>query len=413
MVSLLTRMSIAQKIGLSFIVLALLLFALVKYINSTKSKVPVIFSQKELLSTLWQDYKINAIDGPSGRTVDKQQGDISTSEGESYTMLRAVWMDDQATFDSSYKWTTTILQHKNDHLFSWRFGQRPDKTYGILTDQGGQNAAADADGDIALALLFAHEKWGTPYYLDQAKTIIKDIYKNEVVTINGKPVLAADDVEQFSPTRVVVNPSYFAPYAYRLFAIVDPIDNWHGVIDSSYSILQQSALLPLNTAKGVGIPPDWIEIDRATGAIKAVTDNPALTTNYSYDALRIPWRIALDWQWYQEPRAKALLDTFSFFKTQWQSNHLLGTTYGHDGSTSRVIESPAMYGGIIGYFMISDPDDAKMVYQQKLQLLYDPDTNSWRKNLSYYDDNWAWFGIALYNELLPNLGSTITSQEAK
>ncbi len=412
MVSFLTRMTVLQKIGLALLIVAVLLYILVRYENSPKAKVPLVFSQKELLSTLWQAYKSDNIESGSNRTLDKQQNNITTSEGESYTMLRAVWMDDQATFDASYKWTTDILQHKNDHLFSWQFGQLPDKKYGVLTNQGGQNAASDADSDIALALLFAHEKWGNQYYLDQAKLIIKDIYKNEVVTINGKPILVADDVEQFSSSRVVINPSYFAPYSYRLFAIVDPQDNWKGVIDSSYDILQQTTTMQLNGVNGT-LPPNWVEMDHHSGSIRAVTDNSSLTTQYSYDALRIPWRIALDWQWYQEPRAKSYLDSLSFFEQQWQAHGKLSTVYNHDGSAPTILESPAMYGGVIGYFMTSDPADAKNVYAQKLQLLYDPDTNAWRKVLSYYDDNWAWFGIAMYNNLLPNLGSTITSQEAK
>jgi hypothetical protein len=53
--------------------------------------------------------------------------------------------------------------------------------------------------------------------------------------------------------------------------------------------------------------------------------------------------------------------------------------------------------------MVSDPELAKEVYEKKLAFLFDQDTNTWKGDLSYYDSNWAWFGIALYNGLLPNL----------
>jgi len=66
-----------------------------------------------------------------------------------------------------------------------------------------------------------------------------------------------------------------------------------------------------------------------------------------------------------------------------------------------------MYGGTIGYFVIADPEKAQKVYQDKLVYLYNPDTDSWKQMLSYYDDNWAWFGIALYNRLLPNLVASL------
>ncbi|MBI2030558.1 hypothetical protein HYT05_02970, partial [Candidatus Kaiserbacteria bacterium] len=38
-----------------------------------------------------------------------------------------------------------------------------------------------------------------------------------------------------------------------------------------------------------------------------------------------------------------------------------------------------------------------------LLILFDPDTNTWRAPLSYYDANWVWFGMALYNDQLPDL----------
>lgn len=399
-------MTMIQKIGLGLIASAGILFAAVRFTNSAKSQVPLVFSQKELLSTLWQNYKIDNLENGTGRTLDKSQNNITTSEGQSYTLLRAVWMDDQATFDSSYKWANDALKHQNDHLFSWKFGQRSNKSYGVLTDQGGQNSASDADSDIALALLFAHEKWNNQYYLDEAKAIIRDMWKNEVVTIQGKPILAADDVERQSQSRIIVNPSYFSPYSYRLFALVDPAHNWQGVVDSSYDILARSASMKLDKGQSANIVPDWIQINRQNAEISAV-GNGSLTTNYSYDALRTPWRIALDWKWYQEPRAKTFLDSMSFFRDQWQASKAVSTTYSHDGTTDQMNETPAMYGGLIGYFMTSDEADAKEVYQQKLQILFNPDTNAWKKPLGYYDDNWAWFGIALYNDNLPNLGATI------
>jgi endoglucanase len=66
-----------------------------------------------------------------------------------------------------------------------------------------------------------------------------------------------------------------------------------------------------------------------------------------------------------------------------------------------------MYGATIGYFMVSDPKAAKDIYAKKLAYLWDADKNAWKETLSYYDDNWAWFGIALYNNLLPNLAATL------
>jgi endo-1,4-beta-D-glucanase Y len=394
-------------IGMGMIVFAAVLFLVVQYVNSSQRQVPIIFSQKEVLENTWAAYKINALEPQTGRTLDKSQNNLTTSEGESYTMLRAVWMDDKETFDKSLKFTQDILKHKNDNLHSWNFGEISEGKYGIQTKNGGDNSATDAESDIAVSLLFAYERWNDQSYLDQAKALVSDIWKYEVVTVKGKPILAANDVERLSPSKVIVNPSYLSPYAYHMFAVADPAHNWQGVVDSSYDILAQSLALPLDKRASANIPPDWIQINRSTGAVEAVK-NTNLTTNFSYDALRTPWRLALDWQWYGEPRAKQLLDQMTFFTTEWNTSREVSVTYSHDGAmVGEHTEVPALYGGLIGYFIASDAANADNVYKEKLQVLYDTDTNSWRTPLGYYDDNWAWFGIGMYLDLLPNLAQDL------
>jgi endoglucanase len=396
-------------IGISLICFAALLFIVVKFINSRKRQVPVIFSPKEVLENTWNTYKVDYLEAGSNRTLDKQQNNLTTSEGQSYTMLRAVWMDDKATFDASLKWTQDILKHKNDNLHAWVFGEQSPGNYTILTSKGGQNSATDAETDMAMSLLFAYGRWGDQSYMDQAQALIADIWKNEVVVINGKPVLVANDVEHLSPDKVLVDPSYFAPYEYRMFAAVDSKHDWQGVIDSSYDILTQSIASPLDKNTSANIPPDWVQVNRQTGAVTAATA-AGLTTNYGYDALRVPWRLALDWQWYGDPRDKQLLDSLNFFSKQWTAAKSLSVNYAHDGTLAGdETEVPALYGGVIGYFIVSDPKNAAEVYNQKLAILYNPDTNAWRTPLGYYDDNWTWFGIGLYQNLLPNLVAPASS----
>jgi endoglucanase len=321
-------------------------------------------------------------------------------------MLRAVWMDDRATFDNTFQWTKDNMQHDNDKLFSWLFGKRADGTYGILDDQGGNNAATDADVDIAVALLFASERWGDPKYLYDAVDIIDDIWDKEVALVNNKPVLTANDLAGNASPTVLVNPSYFAPYAYRLFAQVDSKHDWEGVVASSYEILKQSSRSSLDKQSTSGLVPDWLEINKATGVIQAPA-SASLTTNYSYDAMRTPWRIALDWKWHGEPQAKEFLQQLNFLEKEWDANGKLYSTYAHDGAVIGRNESAAMYGSSIGYFIVNSPEKAKKIYEEKLISLYSPGKQSWVEPLSYYDDNWAWFGLALYYDALPNLAKDI------
>lgn len=392
----------AKKIGYIFLLISILIFIAVLYKNNARRQIPIIFSPKSVLDATWLQYKIEYLEPETLRTLDKQQSNITTSEGQSYTMLRSVWLDDKETFDTSWQWTKDNLQRPNSHLTSWLFGQRPDGSYGVLTDRGGHNSASDADVDIALALIFAHSRWKDEIYLGDAHEIIDDIWEEEVVVINNKPYLAANNVEKQTSEKIILNPSYFAPYAYKIFAEIDVEHDWHALSDSSYEVIEQSMNINLGSEPSVKLPPDWITIDRQTGEL-GVVNNPNLTTNFGYDALRLPWRLTLDWKWNKDGRAEYLLKSMGFLESEWNKNGLIYATYTHDGKVVNKYESPAMYGGTIGYFMTANPSLAKEVYQKKLQTLYDPDEQAWKQVLSYYDDNWVWFGIALYNDLLPNL----------
>lgn len=390
--------------GIFLLAAAFAILGFIAYKNSTERQVPIVFSPRNELQALWDQYKKDYFEAGTYRTLDPQKSNITTSEGESYAMLRSVWLDDKDAFDKSWTWTKNNLQ-RQDHLFSWLFGRRADGTYGVVTQSQGQNTATDADTDIALALVFASGRWNQAQYLTDAKTIIGAIWDNEVVMVKGRPYIAADNVEKSAPQAMLVNPSYLAPYAYRIFAVLDPQHPWLQVVDTSYEVLSQSITLKLDKGSSANIPPDWVMIDKQTGALLPPTIS-GLTTNTSFDALRVPWRLYLDWLWYNEPRASSTLQSMDFFSSEWREKGRLYTSYEHDGSPVVKNQTAAFYGGTLGYFLVTDPGYARSIYNNKLQVLFSPDSNTWKVKLGYYDDNWAWFGVALYNNMLPNLAVT-------
>lgn len=365
---------------------------------------PPEFSKKNMLQALWYQYKDNYLEPVSLRSLDKQRDNITTSEGQSYTMLRSVWMDDKDTFDTVWQWSKDNLERKEDHLMSWLFGKDTNGAYRVLSDQGGYNTATDADSDMALSLLFASKRWGDQTYFGDAIVMIRDIWNKEVITINGKPYLLANNVEKTeNKSTAIVNPSYFSPYAYKIFATVDPTHDWLGLASTSYDILNKSMGMNLDKSSTNLMPPDWIVIDKKTAAVEAPPAQTGLSTNWSYDAMRTPWRIALDYIWFGDERAKATLDRMSFLKTEWEKNNALAISYMHDGTVVSATQAPAIYGGAIGYFIVADPRDAQELYATKLEALYDTNRSSWARPQSYYDENWAWFGMALYANELKNL----------
>lgn len=384
-----------------FSAIALILF--VAYMQGSKRQIPLVFSNKEMLEGLWNSYKDTYLEPETYRTLDKSRDNLTTSEGEAYTMLRAVWVGDRDIFDKSALWSKNNLKRKNDNLYSWLFGKRSDGTYGVITEQGGQNSASDADTDIALAYVFAYARWKDEAYLSKARLILSDIWKYEVIYVGNKPYLAADNVEKkVEKSSVLMNPSYFAPYAYRIFAEVDKKHPWSDLVATSYDVILKSITLPLNKGQSAKLPPDWIEMNKATGNIFA-SGSRNLSTNYSFDAMRVPWRVALDYLWNRDFRAVDALSHMKILDSIWESERVLGSSYSHDGKLVLPVETPSFYGANIGYFLLASPQNATEMYKEKLLALYDPDRDSWKDDLSYYDSNWAWFGIALYNDELPNL----------
>ena len=373
--------------------------------SSKKIDQNIIFAPNTLLAGTWNSYKQEYWESSTGRTLDKQQNDITTSEGQSYTMLRAVWMSDKSTFDKSWAWTKEQLQ-REDKLFSWRWGKKDDGSYGVLTNVNGQNSASDADGDIGLALLMAASRWQDASYLKDGKAVITSMYENEVVIVGGIPYLASNNLEKQSSSPIVMNPSYLSPAAYREFAKVDKAHNWNGVVDSSYSLIAKSMDEKLDTSKSAGLPPDWVLMDRQTGALTAPNVG-GLTTHYSYDAMRIPWRIGLDYKWNKDPRSKNLLSKMTFLNDQWRNNGKLYSTYSHDGNVVTKDEVAESYGTALAYYDVVDPDVAKAVYDQKITTLYDQNKNAWAQPITYYASNWVWFGIGLHIDQLPNLAADL------
>lgn len=386
---------LALVLGVGAVVAGVIIFVITYTPNNT------ITPARQLSAALWQSY-LKQQWLSEGRTVSMPTNSITTSESQSYTMLRAVWENDPSVFQTTWSWTQANLQQPN-HLFAWEWGRRADGSYGILTANGGQHTASDADCDIAFALLMAAHRWHNVSYERAAAQIIPAIWQVEVVPIQGKWYLAADDIEKTASTPyIIVNPSYFAPYEYRVFAGVDPTHPWSSLVKDSYEELQAMTKAPIGTSGSAQLPPGWVAVNRTTGQI-----SPSPTTgqlpNFSYNALRIPWRVALDWKWNHASLAKQTLQSFSGIQQLWSQSGQLLATYSHSGKPLVNYNSYAMYGGTLNYFAAFYPSEAKQIFDTKLyDPLYNRASGHLQQTLNYYDNNWVWFGIELYANQLTN-----------
>jgi endoglucanase len=395
-------MNARKIIGIGMIILSIAIALFVAYKNSRYDRITRSFSPYTLLQSSWIRYSENFIN-EDGRVVDDRFNDITTSEGQSYAMLRAVWVDDRETFDRSWTWTKENLDRESDNLFGWRWGRRQDGSYGFLED-GGENSASDADSDIALSLILASRRWNRPEYAQESKQILPDIWDHLTREVQGKRYLIAGNWADL-PEGLVINPSYFSPYAWRIFAEYDEDRDWNSLIDPAYELLERTSWEPLDREFAVGLPPDWVVLDRENGNLSKTLE-PQLTTNYSFDALRVPWRIALDYVWNEEEKAKSYLEkSFKFLSDYYSENNRLAGWYSHDGQVLGEKENPAMYAASLGYFSLIDPEIAGKIYQEKIIQLYATDQNSFRDDLPYYEQNWLWFGAALQERFLEDFNN--------
>lgn len=351
-------------------------------------------STRTQLQFAWNHYRDNHIVS-YGQVVDPQTG-ITTSEGQSYAMLRAVQMNDRDTFNGVWLWTQHHLQHRiDDNLLSWRWED------GAQTDSAN---ATDADLDIALALIFASQRFGEPAYLADARRLLADIWKQTVVEIDGRYYLLP--MEQSLARRdnfFLLNPSYFSPAHYRIFAEVDPVrrSQWLQLAEDTYDIL------------GSRLPANWLLVNNRTGELSSarryITQGDA--DMFGYDAFRILWRVGLDALWYDTERAKRYFEQISqVFLTDWRLHGDFSDQYTTTGQRVRNNSNLAMSAGILSALRFgTSPEVASDIYDtvfsEELTIDTEEEYAYWGDPNIYYDANWVWFGVALFNDSFPNLYS--------
>jgi cellulose synthase (UDP-forming) len=334
-----------------------------------------LIRQADELSTVWSSYKHAYI--RDGRVIDPESGGITTSEGQGYALLRAVWENDKAAFDQLWRWTRAHLQvRKEDRLFSWKWKDR------VLD----ANSAADADTDIALALVLAWNRFLDPEYRRHALEIVRDIWAREVwVAPSGEPFLTAGN---WAPReeRPTIHVAYLAPYAYEVFARLDPEHPWPKLVTSSYRILGW-----VFGEQKLRLPPELVYVDKSTGKLQ-LTRLDAPPPRFGYDAFPLYWRLALDAEWWGRRSQKRLrAQALAVHAQAWRERGKLEL----DG-----LEPPTLYATVHALALDSDPALAADLHARKLEPL-------WRQALSgrgqnYYLQNWLWFDRALEYEALPN-----------
>ena len=363
-----------------------------------------------LLTESWQVYRQRFIQ-TDGRVIDWESNSRTVSEGQAYAMLRAVLVDDADAFERTLQWAENNLARPplpndadgQDSLWAWKWGERPDGAWGIQDE----NFASDADIDAITALIFAARRWERPDYLALAYQKLEDLWAQSVLTLPAvdpaetRHYLLPGPLAAFQPEpgKVYVNPSYLAPYAFRLFAEVDPNPehDWLALVDSSYDILEQT-----QSISSQGLPGDWVVLELATQTIQPVSQGSSLQSSYSFDAYRVWWRVTWDAVWFNEARAQQFLDDhLPYFQELWQEDGEIPAVMGLSGQALADYDSTSQYAMLYPAFQQVDPAIAEAMLRRKLLTTYHQ--GIWDNADAYYVQNLAWLGLFPAETIPPKL----------
>jgi endoglucanase len=362
-------------------------------------------TQTELRES-WLQYKKDYVQS-YGQVIDPESG-ITTAEGQALAMLRATVINDQEAFKGLWLWTKDHLQFRvQDKLFSGAWVQ--DK---VLESD---NSSA-ADGDIAVALLFAYKEWGNKEYLESAKKIISEIWRQEVRKIDGHYYMLASNelsAQRGAPGDVwfLIKPANFSPAWYRIFAEVDEEHNWTGVANDVYYILERLEKNEINKAilaEEFIISPVTGKIKKDTSLLNVIKKSDQLLALEKFtqaQKFNLPWRLTIDREWFFSIKANGYFGKFNNHLEKYlENNNKINGLIGRSGSIAKE-DNPLSIQFAYIMSLLWDKREQKThnYYDKYILTQYDYINNVWRGKNKYLNNTWGWFIMASYNKKFPNI----------
>jgi len=313
----------------------------------------------------------------NGQVVTYEGNKVSTSEGQSYALLGAVWANDKQTFDKVWKWTKGHLQVRGDYLFVRKWQNR------VLD----KKTNSGADVDIALALLLASKRFGEGTYAREAHRIMHHIWENEVIEVGNYHILCEGSwatKEEYPAIRV----GRLAPYAFQMFAEADPVHPWMNLVNSTYDILRW-----IYKDKKLSLPPEVVYVDPERERFLLQYDFQTSVPRFGTDAMPVFWRIALDKQWYNRDKEEIYDAMLKFFKVEWQRKGALYYHYDLYGTIQTKKESVQLYASLHALAQNEDAGLARQIWMYKLKPL-------WRSALQRVDVGFTMHSWVMFNKAI-------------
>ena len=310
-----------------------------------------------------------------GQVKDDQS--VTTSKGQGYSLLRSVLTNDKATFDKALNWSTANLKRPNDSLFASRYSQSK------IIDQ---ENATDGDLDIAYSLILANQNWNDKNYLDLAKRIVSDIWRNRVVEHDGQNFLLPFSSRSRDGFEII-NPSYFSPMYYTEFAKIDPNNNWNKLRDDNYNQLEQ-------IHQNHVLFPDWIKYNINSKQYESALGEFTNSDNFSTEAIKILLRVGQDYQKTKDNRALRILQSATevFDKTLDQTT--IKASINNMGIPALAYETSATDAMASIALNSADGKNKSKIWKDLIINKTDYKAGIFNNNEYYYDQNLVWFAYA-------------------
>ncbi|MFW5960381.1 MAG: glycosyl hydrolase family 8 [Chitinivibrionales bacterium] len=372
----------------------------------------------QILLETWNGIKERNIESYSIKAVHRPKSEMPgdfVSEGIGYGLLCALYANDQETFNQVLSAGEEYMWTEEGGYYNWRRDES-----GGISGENWDGAATDAEEDIAVALIFAHrlvergywESYNSPNYKDRAERILETFWNSLVE--DGKYVRPGFEWGGQSH----LNPSYFAPAFYRVFDEFDSESgrNWSGLIDQCYATIEASP------GYERGLVPDWCQADGE------YTDGTSGYNGYDggqhmyKDGIRVLWRIATDYLWYKDARAKEYLENaFEFIGSPENANFyqmdgsVVEGEYEIDGVTRPRAEHSHLTLGMWAPVALCVGSEAEAEeFSDALLEFYEDGADYWGKasdpdgedtlhNELYFDQFLAWYGASLISGVFTNI----------
>lgn len=238
------------------------------------------------------------------------------SESQGYGMLITVMAAQQgikshATFDQLTRYYLAHRISGTNPLMAWRQQLTNGK---MVSTAAERTSATDGDLDIAYALILADERWhsnGTLNYGQLAKRLLRAIKRREINQTTSLP-----KVGDWATTsnRNVVRPSDLMTAYFRKFASYTQDGSWTKVAQNSQTTLQK-----LSRQQTTGLMADFVTVNGVgltVGAVKANQVSSVHDNQYGYNACRIPWRVAYDYELNHSQISKSIVQKMLRFFTK-------------------------------------------------------------------------------------------------